>query len=137
MDSGKQENTEKFDIDPDPTVQVSKNGKIVQNASSIYGGRGPVKNLQCWICWRYCSVTVTWKLSNLLFLYKDILRAKLASPWQIVLEHQRDWVQRSALILQQAFYFHGTTLRDSSVEKVNNLSCQAFHKRRIRITPYD
>ena len=49
---------EGFDIDPDPTVQVSKNGRIVQNVFLLYyGGRGRLqgKNLQCWICRRYCS----------------------------------------------------------------------------------
>ena len=66
---------EGFDIDPDPTVQVSKNGRIVQNASfyTMEEEDGyKVKIYNAGYAGDTVRVTVTWKLTNLLFLYKDI-----------------------------------------------------------------
>ena len=66
---------EGFDIDPNPTVQVSKNGRIVQNASfyTMEEEDGyKVKIYNAGYAGDTVRVTVTWQLSNLLFLYKDI-----------------------------------------------------------------
>lgn len=66
---------EGFDIDPDPTVQVSKNGQIIQNVSfyTMEEEDGyKVKIYNAGYAGDTVRVTVTWKLSNLLFLYKDI-----------------------------------------------------------------
>ena len=66
---------ERFAIDPDPTVQVSKNGKIVQNISyyTMEEEDGyKVKIYNAGYAGDTVRVTVTWKLTNLLFLYKDI-----------------------------------------------------------------
>lgn len=66
---------EGFDIDPDPTVQVSKNGQIIQNVSfyTMEEEDGyKVKIYNAGYAGDTVRVTVTWQLSNLLFLYKDI-----------------------------------------------------------------
>ena len=66
---------EGFDIDPAPTVQVSKNGQIIQNVSfyTMEEEDGyKVKIYNAGYAGDTVRVTVTWKLSNLLFLYKDI-----------------------------------------------------------------
>ena len=66
---------EGFDIDPNPTVQVSKNGQIIQNVSfyTMEEEDGyKVKIYNAGYAGDTVRVTVTWKLSNLLFLYKDI-----------------------------------------------------------------
>ena len=66
---------EGFDIDPDPTVQVSKNGQIIQNVSfyTMEEEDGyKVKIYNAGYAGDTVRVTVIWKLSNLLFLYKDI-----------------------------------------------------------------
>lgn len=66
---------EGFDIDSDPTVQVSKNGQIIQNVSfyTMEEEDGyKVKIYNAGYAGDTVRVTVTWQLSNLLFLYKDI-----------------------------------------------------------------
>lgn len=66
---------EGFDIDPGPTVQVSKNGQIIQNVSfyTMEEEDGyKVKIYNAGYAGDTVRVTVIWKLSNLLFLYKDI-----------------------------------------------------------------
>ena len=66
---------EGFDIDPDPTVHVSKNGQIIQNVSfyTMEEEDGyKVKIYNAGYAGDTVRVTVTWQLSNLLFLYKDI-----------------------------------------------------------------
>ena len=66
---------EGFDIDPDPTVKVSKNGQIIQNVSfyTMEEEDGyKVKIYNAGYAGDTVRVTVTWKLTNLLFLYQDI-----------------------------------------------------------------
>ena len=116
---------EGFAIDPDPTVQVSKNGKIVQNISyyTMEEEDGyKVKIYNAGYAGDTVRVTVTWKLTNLLFLYKDIAELN----WQPLTDSTGDIKEIEFKVSSdtpaEKLYFHaGQLLRDSSVEKVNNL----------------
>lgn len=116
---------EGFAIDPDPTVQVSKNGKIVQDISyyTMEEEDGyKVKIYNAGYAGDTVRVTVTWKLSNLLFLYKDIAELN----WQPLTDSTGDIKEIEFKVSSdtpaEKLYFHaGQLLRDSSVEKVNNL----------------
>lgn len=66
---------EGFEIDDDPTVLVSKNGEIIEDALSYTKENG--KGYQVIIlnpgkAGDTVRVTITWQLKNLLFLYQDI-----------------------------------------------------------------
>ena len=66
---------EGFDIDANPTIVVSKNGEIVRDVLSYTEDQGDgyqVKIYNPGKAGDLVRVTVTWKLSNLLFLYGDI-----------------------------------------------------------------
>ena len=116
---------EGFDIDPDPTVQVSKNGKVVQNVSFYTMEKEDgyeVKIYNAGYAGDTVRVTVTWKLINLLFLYQDIAELN----WQPLTDSTGDIKEVEFKVSSdtpaEKLYFHaGQLLRDSSVEKVNNL----------------
>ena len=94
---------EGFDIDPDPTVQVSKKWKNCSKCFLLYyGGRGRLqgKIYNAGYAGDTVRVTVTWKLTNLLFLYKDIAELN----WQPLTDSTGDIKRLSlklALIPQQ------------------------------------
>ena len=116
---------EGFAIDPDPTVQVSKNGQIIQNVSfyTMEEEDGyKVKIYNAGYAGDTVRVTVTWKLTNLLFLYTDIAELN----WQPLTDSTGDIKEIEFKVSSdhpaEKLYFHaGQLLRDSSVEKVNNL----------------
>lgn len=70
---------EGFDIDSDPTVQVSKNGQIIQNVSFYTMEEEDGYKVKIYNAGDTVRVTVTWKLSNLLFLLQGYSGVKLAT----------------------------------------------------------
>lgn len=112
---------EGFDIDPDPTVQVSKNGRIVQNVSfyTMEEEDGyKVKIYNAGYAGDTVRVTVTWKLTNLLFLYKDIAELN----WQPLTDSTGDIKEIEFKISSEnpaeKLYFHtGKLFTEGKVEK--------------------
>ncbi|MCY7084142.1 DUF2207 domain-containing protein [Streptococcus oralis] len=112
---------EGFDIDPDPTVQVSKNGRIVQNVSfyTMEEEDGyKVKIYNAGYAGDTVRVTVTWKLTNLLFLYKDIAELN----WQPLTDSTGDIKEIEFKVSSEnpaeKLYFHtGKLFTEGKVEK--------------------
>ena len=115
---------EGFDIDPDPTVQVSKNGQIIQNVSfyTMEEEDGyKVKIYNAGYAGDTVRVTVTWQLSNLLFLYKDIAELN----WQPLTDSSGDIKEFEFKVSSEnpaeKLYFHtGKLFKEASVKKVND-----------------
>ena len=115
---------EGFDIDPDPTVQVSKNGQIIQNVSfyTMEEENGyKVKIYNAGYAGDTVRVTVTWQLSNLLFLYKDIAELN----WQPLTDSSGDIKEFEFKVSSEnpaeKLYFHtGKLFKEASVKKVND-----------------
>lgn len=115
---------EGFDIDPDPTVQVSKNGQIIQNVSfyTMEEEDGyKVKIYNAGYAGDTVRVTVTWKLSNLLFLYRDIAELN----WQPLTDSSGDIKEFEFKVSSEnpaeKLYFHtGKLFKEASVKKVND-----------------
>lgn len=115
---------EGFDIDPDPTVQVSKNGQIIQNVSfyTMEEEDGyKVKIYNAGYAGDTVRVTVTWKLSNLLFLYQDIAELN----WQPLTDSSGDIKEFEFKVSSEnpaeKLYFHtGKLFKEASVKKVND-----------------
>lgn len=112
---------EGFDIDPDPTVQVSKNGQIIQNVSfyTMEEEDGyKVKIYNAGYAGDTVRVTVTWKLTNLLFLYKDIAELN----WQPLTDSSGDIKEFEFKVSSEnpaeKLYFHtGKFFTEGKVEK--------------------
>ena len=115
---------EGFGIDPDPTVQVSKNGRIVQNVSfyTMEEEDGyKVKIYNAGYAGDTVRVTVTWQLSNLLFLYRDIAELN----WQPLTDSSGDIKEFEFKVSSEnpaeKLYFHtGKLFEEASVKKVND-----------------
>lgn len=115
---------EGFDIGPDPTVQVSKNGQIIQNVSfyTMEEEDGyKVKIYNAGYAGDTVRVTVTWKLSNLLFLYRDIAELN----WQPLTDSSGDTKEFEFKVSSEnpaeKLYFHtGKLFKEASVKKVND-----------------
>lgn len=115
---------EGFGIDPDPTVQVSKNGRIVQNVSfyTMEEEDGyKVKIYNAGYAGDTVRVTVTWQLSNLLFLYRDIAELN----WQPLTDSSGDIKEFEFKVSSEnpaeKLYFHtGKLFKEASVKKVND-----------------
>ena len=114
-----------FEIDDDPTVLVSKNGQIVQDVLSYTkeeedgykvtifnpGNEGDT-----------VRVTVTWQLSNILFLYNDIAELN----WQPLTDSSGDIKDLEFRVTsdkpaEKLFFHTGKLLNEGSVEKVNDI----------------
>ena len=115
---------EGFDIDPDPTVQVSKNGQIIQNVSfyTMEEEDGyKVKIYNAGYAGDTVRVTVTWKLTNLLFLYQDIAELN----WQPLTDSSGDIKEFEFKVSSEnpaeKLYFHtGKLFKEASIKKVND-----------------
>lgn len=115
---------EGFDIDPDPTVQVSKNGQIIQNVSfyTMEEEDGyKVKIYNAGYAGDTVRVTVTWKLTNLLFLYQDIAELN----WQPLTDSSGDIKEFEFKVSSEnpaeKLYFHtGKLFKEASVKKIND-----------------
>ena len=114
---------EGFDIDPDPTVQVSKNGQIIQNVSfyTMEEEDGyKVKIYNAGYAGDTVRVTVTWKLSNLLFLYKDIAELN----WQPLTDSSEP-IENFAFRVtgfngaEKLFFHTGKLFTEGKVEKID------------------
>ena len=116
---------EGFDIDDDPTVLVSKNGEIIEDALSYT--KKNEKGYQVIIlnpgkAGDTVRVTITWQLKNLLFLYQDIAELN----WQPLTDSSGDIKDLEFRVTSDSpaekFFFHtGKLLNDGSVEKVNDI----------------
>lgn len=116
---------EGFEIDDDPTVLVSKNGEIIEDALSYTKENG--KGYQVIIlnpgkAGDTVRVTITWQLKNLLFLYQDIAELN----WQPLTDSSGDIKDLEFRVTSDSpaekFFFHtGKLLNDGSVEKVNDI----------------
>ena len=116
---------EGFEIDDDPTVLVSKNGEIIEDALSYT--KKNEKGYQVIIlnpgkAGDTVRVTITWQLKNLLFLYQDIAELN----WQPLTDSSGDIKDLEFRVtsdsLAEKFFFHtGKLLNDGSVEKVNDI----------------
>lgn len=116
---------EGFEIDDDPTVLVSKNGEIIEDALSYT--KKNEKGYQVIIlnpgkAGDTVRVTITWQLKNLLFLYQDIAELN----WQPLTDSSGDIKDLEFRVTSDSpaekFFFHtGKLLNDGSVEKVNDI----------------
>ncbi|WP_247945949.1 DUF2207 domain-containing protein [Streptococcus oralis] len=114
---------EGFDIDPDPTVQVSKNGQIIQNVSfyTMEEEDGyKVKIYNAGYAGDTVRVTVIWKLSNLLFLYKDIAELN----WQPLTDSSEpienfEFRVKGFNGAEKLFFHTGKLFTEGKVEKID------------------
>lgn len=114
---------EGFDIDANPTIVVSKNGEIVRDVLSYTEDQGDgyqVKIYNPGKAGDLVRVTVTWKLSNLLFLYGDIAELN----WQPLTDSSGNIKELefkvSSEVSAEELYFHtGNLFNEVSLEKVN------------------
>ena len=116
---------EGFEIDDDPTVLVSKNGEIIEDALSYTKENG--KGYQVIIlnpgkAGDTVRVTITWQLKNLLFLYQDIAELN----WQPLTDSSGDIKDLEFRVTsdspaEKLFFHTGELLNEGSVEKVNDI----------------
>jgi len=116
---------EGFEIDDDPTVLVSKNGEIIEDALSYTKENG--KGYQVIIlnpgkAGDTVRVTITWQLKNLLFLYQDIAELN----WQPLTDSSGDIKDLEFRVTsdspaEKVFFHTGKLLNEGSVEKVNDI----------------
>ena len=116
---------EGFEIDDDPTVLVSKNGEIIEDALSYTKENG--KGYQVIIlnpgkAGDTVRVTITWQLKNLLFLYQDISELN----WQPLTDSSGDIKDLEFRVTsdspaEKVFFHTGKLLNEGSVEKVNDI----------------
>ena len=116
---------EGFEIDDDPTVLVSKNGEIIEDALSYTKENG--KGYQVIIlnpgkAGDTVRVTITWQLKNLLFLYQDIAELN----WQPLTDSSGDIKDLEFRVTsdspaEKVFFHTGKLLNEGSIEKVNDI----------------
>lgn len=116
---------EGFEIDDDPTVLVSKNGEIIEDALSYTKENG--KGYQVIIlnpgkAGDTVRVTITWQLKNPLFLYQDIAELN----WQPLTDSSGDIKDLEFRVTsdspaEKVFFHTGKLLNEGSVEKVNDI----------------
>ena len=114
-----------FEIDDDPTVLVSKNGQIVQDVLSYTKEEEDgykVIILNPGNAGDTVRVTVTWQLSNILFLYNDIAELN----WQPLTDSSGDIKDLEFRVTsdkpaEKLFFHTGKLLNEGSVEKVNDI----------------
>ncbi|EPD87869.1 DUF2207 domain-containing protein [Streptococcus infantis] len=114
-----------FEIDDDPTVLVSKNGQIVQDVLSYTKEEEDgykVIILNPGNAGDTVRVTVTWQLSNILFLYNDIAELN----WQPLTDSSGDIKDLEFRVTsdspaEKLFFHTGKLLNEGSVEKINDI----------------
>ena len=116
---------EGFEIDDDPTVLVSKNGEIIEDALSYT--KKNEKGYQVIIlnpgkAGDTVRVTITWQLKNLLFLYQDIAELN----WQPLTDSSGDIKDLEFRVTsdspaEKVFFHTGKLLNEGSIEKVNDI----------------
>lgn len=116
---------EGFEIDDDPTVLVSKNGEIIEDALSYTKENG--KGYQVIIlnpgkAGDTVRVTITWQLKNLLFLYQDIAELN----WQPLTDSSESI---------EKFEFH--VMGDNGAEKLFFHTGQLYREGRIEQSDHD
>lgn len=114
---------EGFEIDDDPTVLVSKNGEMIEDALSYTKENG--KGYQVIIlnpgkAGDTVRVTITWQLKNLLFLYQDIAELN----WQPLTDSSESIEKFEFHVMgdngaEKLFFHTGKLFREGTVEKSN------------------